>query len=93
MLVKEIHDAWGKKNYVYTYICICICVCKYIYIYIHFEANFLFLSAEIRYVSLWQTFRNSVMFKLFQAENMEVKYLYSFFIQRNQTMEAAPSNM
>ena len=33
------------------------------------------------------------MFKLFQAENMEVKYLYSFFIQRNQTMEAAPSNM
>ena len=34
MLVKEIHDAWGKKNYVYTYICLCICVCKYIYTYI-----------------------------------------------------------
>ena len=33
------------------------------------EVKFLFLFAEIRHVSLWQTFRNSVLFKLFSAEN------------------------
>ena len=52
----------GEKRTVYIRIYICV----YIYIlYIHIEAKYPFLSAEIQYVSLWQTFRNSVMFKLF----------------------------
>ena len=52
----------GEENHIYIYMYMCVCV--YIYMYIQIEANYLFLSAEIRYVSLWQTFRNSVMFKL-----------------------------
>ena len=40
-------------------------IIKYIEVKFPFLSKFSFLSTEIQYVSPWQTFRNSVMFKLF----------------------------
>ena len=88
MLVKEIHDTWGKENCIYIYVCV-----LYIYIYCIY-----ILKQNIR--SFPQSFDMShsgrhletvSCLSCFKQKNMEVQY--SFFIQRNQTMEAAPSNM
>ena len=41
VLVKEIHDAWGKENYIYIwYDYICICVRIYIYVYTNWSKLF-----------------------------------------------------
>ena len=43
------------------------------------EVKFLFLFAEIRHVSVWQTLRDSVLFKLFSAETMGTVTIFSHF--------------
>ena len=51
------------------------------------EVKFLLPFAEIRHVSLWQTFRNSVLFKLFSVEKTRAVTIHL----AKSTMEVAPS--
>ena len=43
------------------------------------EVNFLLLFAEIRHVSLWQTFRNSALFKLLSVEKTWTVTIFNHF--------------
>ena len=40
VLVKEIHDAWGKENYIYMIIYVYVCVYIYIYVYTNWSKLF-----------------------------------------------------
>ena len=89
MLVKEIHDTWGKENCIYTYLYMCI----YIYCIYILKQNIRSFPQRFNMSHSGRPLETVSCLSCFKQKNMEVQYLYSFFIQRNQTMEAAPSNM